>query len=103
VGDRSRGRFATPADSPLHDQSPYQGLHVRRGSLGFAPCSRTIFCPPVPNLSVTIRNCCIAVRPRRPRSRREAVELVGLGLVSPARTFAPESPDGVVQDKEKAS
>jgi hypothetical protein len=35
VGDRSRGRFATPADFPLHDSSPYRGLHVRRERLGF--------------------------------------------------------------------
>jgi hypothetical protein len=35
VGDRSRARFATPADSPRHDGTPYRGLHVRRESLGF--------------------------------------------------------------------
>ena len=35
VGDRSRGRFATPAGFPLHDGTPYRGLHVRRESLGF--------------------------------------------------------------------
>jgi hypothetical protein len=29
VGDRSRGRYATPADSPRHDGTPYRGLHVR--------------------------------------------------------------------------
>jgi hypothetical protein len=35
VGDRSRGRYATPADSPLHDGTPYRGLRVRRWGLGF--------------------------------------------------------------------
>ena len=60
-GDGSRGRFATPADFPPQDCSPYQGLHVRRVSLGFAHRSRTIFCRPVPNRAVAIRNCFIAV------------------------------------------
>jgi hypothetical protein len=41
VGDRSRGRFATPADSPLHDCSAYSHAHARRESLGFVPRSRT--------------------------------------------------------------
>ena len=36
VGDRSRGRYATPADSPRHDGTPYRGLRVRRWGLGFA-------------------------------------------------------------------
>jgi hypothetical protein len=44
VGDRSRGRFATPADSPLQDCSPYSHVHVRRGSLGFVHRSRAILC-----------------------------------------------------------
>jgi hypothetical protein len=60
--DRSRGRFATPADFPLHDCSPYRGLHVRRTSLGFVPRSRTVFYRPVSNPNVTIRNFCFAVR-----------------------------------------
>jgi hypothetical protein len=30
----SRGRFATPADFPLRDCSPYLGQHVRRESVG---------------------------------------------------------------------
>jgi hypothetical protein len=46
------GRFATPADSPRHECSPNRGLHARRERLGFV---RTLFCRPVPNLSVTIR------------------------------------------------
>jgi hypothetical protein len=39
---RSRGRFATPADSPHQDCSAYRGLHVRRESLGFVHRSRAI-------------------------------------------------------------
>jgi hypothetical protein len=37
---RSRGRYATPADIPLHDGSPYSHVHVRRVSLGFVHRSR---------------------------------------------------------------
>jgi hypothetical protein len=33
VGDRSRGRFATPADFPRRDCSPCEGLHARRECL----------------------------------------------------------------------
>jgi hypothetical protein len=46
VGDRSRGRFATPADSPLQDCSPYSQVHVRRESLGFVHRSRTLYLSP---------------------------------------------------------
>jgi hypothetical protein len=56
VGDRSRGRYATPADSPRHDCTPYRGLRARRWGLGFVHRSRTIFCRAVPNLRVTIGN-----------------------------------------------
>ena len=62
MGDRSRGRFATPADFPLQDCSHYRGLHVRRESLGFVHRSRAIYCRPVPNLDLTIRTLFIAVR-----------------------------------------
>jgi hypothetical protein len=61
VGDRSRDRFATPADFPGHDCSPYRGIHARRERLGFVYRSRTLFYRPVPNLSSPIRNFCIAV------------------------------------------
>jgi hypothetical protein len=50
--DRSRGDYATPADSPLHDGTPYRGLHVRRWGLGFVRHSRTILCRAVPNLAL---------------------------------------------------
>jgi hypothetical protein len=33
-GDRSRGRYATPADFPRRGGTPHQGLHVRRWGLG---------------------------------------------------------------------
>jgi hypothetical protein len=46
--DRSRGCFATPADFPLHECSPYSHVHARRESLGFVHRSRAIFCRPVP-------------------------------------------------------
>ena len=49
MGDRSRGRFPTPADLPLRECSPYSHVHVRRERLGFVHHSRTIFCRPVPN------------------------------------------------------
>jgi hypothetical protein len=54
---RSRGVFATSADSPRHDGTLYRGLHVRRECLGFVHHSNIIFCRPVPNPTVTIRNC----------------------------------------------
>jgi hypothetical protein len=41
--------FATPADLPRHDCSPYSHEHVRRERLGVVPRSRTISCRPVPN------------------------------------------------------
>jgi hypothetical protein len=58
----SRDRVATPADFPLHDCSPYRGLHARRGSLGGVPRSRAIFCRPVPKPIRAIRNFPIAVQ-----------------------------------------
>jgi hypothetical protein len=61
VGDRSRGRFATPADFPRDDGTPYRKLHVRRWGLGFVHHSRAILCRPVPYLTVAIRNFFIAV------------------------------------------
>jgi hypothetical protein len=48
VGDRSRGRFATPADLPLQYCSPYSHVRLHRGSLGFVHRPRSIFCRPVP-------------------------------------------------------
>jgi hypothetical protein len=67
VGDRSRGRFATPAQFPLHDCSPYSHVHARREILGFVPRSRTICCRPVPNPNPLRFNIVIAVHPADPR------------------------------------
>jgi hypothetical protein len=61
VGGRSRGCFATPADSPAHDCSAYSHAHVRRERLRFVHRSRTLLLSPLANLRVTIRNFCIAI------------------------------------------
>jgi hypothetical protein len=50
-GVAPRGRFATPADFPLHDGTPHRGLRVRRWVLGFVHRSRPILNRAVPNLS----------------------------------------------------
>jgi hypothetical protein len=55
VGDRPRGRYATPADFPLHGATPYRGLRVRRWGLGFVHHSRAILCRAVPNPSLLRR------------------------------------------------
>jgi hypothetical protein len=65
VGDRSRGSYATPADFLRHDGTPYRGLRARRWGLGFVHRSRAILCRAVPNLSIMIRNLCIALRRAR--------------------------------------
>ena len=50
VGEMSsrapRGRFATPAQPPLHDCSPYRGQHERRESVGAVPRSRSLSAAP---------------------------------------------------------
>jgi hypothetical protein len=56
VGDRSRGRYATPAGFPRQDSSPYSHARVSRASLGFVRRSSTGFCRPVPNPNISIRN-----------------------------------------------
>jgi hypothetical protein len=61
VGNRSRGRYATPAGFPRHDGTPYWGLRIRQWGLGVVHRSRAIFCRAVPNPNDTIRNFCIAV------------------------------------------
>jgi hypothetical protein len=42
----SRGRFATPANLPLHDRFPYSHVHACRGRLGFVHRSRTFYLSP---------------------------------------------------------
>jgi hypothetical protein len=56
----SRGRDAAPADSPLHDGTPYRRLRVRRWGLSIVQGPFSV--APCPNPKVTIRNCCIAVQ-----------------------------------------
>jgi hypothetical protein len=65
AGDRSRGRFATPADFPLHDGTPYRDyaydvgvwdLSIIQGPFSVLPCQTL----------VTIRNCFVAVPPSAP-------------------------------------
>jgi hypothetical protein len=69
VGDRSRGRFATPADCPLHAGTPYRGLHVVPLIAGYTCDVGFGICPSYKdhslsrraNPSVTILNFFIAV------------------------------------------
>jgi hypothetical protein len=59
VGGRSRGRFPTPATSTRWYPVP----GATRTTLGFGIVNHSsIFCRAVPNLRVTSRNFCIAVR-----------------------------------------
>jgi hypothetical protein len=67
----SRGRLVTPTDFPRHDCSSYSHAYVRRERLGSVPRSRTIFCHPVPNLSVPIRNFRITVHINRRTAERK--------------------------------
>jgi hypothetical protein len=52
----AHGPYATPADFPPHDGTPYRELRARRRGLGFVHHSRT-----VPNPKVTIFKLCTAV------------------------------------------
>ena len=55
VGDRSRVRFLTPADSPLHDCSPCSHVHARRESFGIRPS----FAPHAnPNVAIRLLRRC---------------------------------------------
>jgi hypothetical protein len=60
VGDRSRGRFATPADFPQLDCSPCSHVHVRRERLGVVHQDHFMSPRAKPLTSVTIRNFSIA-------------------------------------------
>jgi hypothetical protein len=61
-GDRSRGRFATPADFPLRDCRPYSHVNVRCERLGFVRIVQGPFSV-APRKSVTIHHFPSAVRP----------------------------------------
>jgi hypothetical protein len=80
VGDRSRGRFATPADSPQHD-SPCPHVYVRRERLGFVHRSWTLFCRPMRNLSVTIRSFLLALVSHWPLCLDRRVGIPGEPLI----------------------
>ena len=67
---------ATPADFRFPGECGlYSHVRVRCESLGFVPRSRAIFSRPVPNLSVAIRNFCIAALPT-PSSRGSDMRLL---------------------------
>jgi hypothetical protein len=70
----SRGRFATPADSPRHDCASYRELRVRRWGLGFVHHYRTLFCRAVPNLndSQLLHRCLGAGRATPPAAAHAA-------------------------------
>jgi energy-coupling factor transporter ATP-binding protein EcfA2 len=56
--DRSRGRFATPADFPRHDCSPYSHVHVRRESVGCVHRSGGhSLSPPCQSLTIRFATC----------------------------------------------
>jgi hypothetical protein len=94
-GGESHEAYATPADLPLHDGTPYRGLHVRRWGLGFVHRSRTILCHAVPNLIVTIRNFCIAVqRPSGPRNVPGRFSLIIIRSAAHTQVLGPERREG---------
>jgi hypothetical protein len=82
VGDRSRGRFATHADSPRHDGTPYRGyaydvgvwdLSIMQGPFAVAPCQTlkgydSHFCTALPHPPTAhapeLSQLCIARRGR---------------------------------------
>jgi hypothetical protein len=66
VGDRSRGRHATSADSPLHDGTPYRGLRVRRWGFRFVHRQGPFSVAPCQTLA--IRNFCVAAGDRHVRA-----------------------------------
>jgi hypothetical protein len=60
----AHGGFTRRPPIALDTMVPRTGGYTRRWGLGFVHHSRAIFCRAVPNLSVTIRNFCIAVTHR---------------------------------------
>ena len=48
-GDRSRGRYATPVDFPLHDGTFIRGYAYDDGVWDLSIVQGSIFCRPVPN------------------------------------------------------
>jgi hypothetical protein len=88
VGDRSRGRFATPADFPPHDCSPYSPVHVQQ-SLGFVPRSRAIICrAPCQTLALRFATASLYTERFRPTRRKR----VGLPTRGNPKTLSCSSP-----------
>jgi hypothetical protein len=92
VGDRSRGRYATPAGFP--SARLYFVPGATRTTLGFFHRSRTILCRPVPNFSVTIRNLCIAVAQPQPPRSEPGSQLEGLQSARGAEQMLGTPADG---------
>jgi hypothetical protein len=88
--DRSRGRYATPADFPLHDGTPYRGQRVRRWGLGFVHRSRTIFCRAVPNRRIrSFFHRCTRAAGGLTRHGRALPRSTQLGVLAPAPSASP--------------
>jgi hypothetical protein len=92
----SRGRFATPADFPLHACSPYSHVHVRRERFGFLPRSRTFLCSPVPNrrvsyATVTIRSFLVG-ESAESRRRAPGAEFSYCGISKPPQACSETYP-----------
>jgi hypothetical protein len=101
VGGRSRGRFATPADFPQHDCSPYRrktyaanvwDLSIVQGPFSVAPCQTlaNVRFANFPSLQSTTTHAHPPSRPARgvPRRRRVAAPTDAHGLwVSPPLTL----------------
>jgi hypothetical protein len=74
VGDRSRARFATPADFPRHGCSPYSQVHVRRERSGLSIVRGPFSVVPCQTLIVTSHNFSIHLSTRpTSEARRDAV------------------------------
>jgi hypothetical protein len=91
---RSRGRFATPADYPLHDGSPSREPHVRRGNLGVV-LVRSILSPRAYHTSALSRTltcvpCGLCVVQHGKGNRQEYPDHV----IQAVRNLYPD-PDGV--------
>jgi hypothetical protein len=89
IGPRGRGRFAIPAECPLHDCSPCRGLHVPRERLGFVHRSRSFSASPQMG-PIRKHNQCPPARPvRATRSHRSPLPPHGprrdAGAVAAAR------------------
>jgi hypothetical protein len=93
VGDRSRGRFATPADFPLHVGTSYDvgvwDLSIIHRPFSVAPCQ---------TLSITIRNFfCIAVRQAEAQRHEHKDMVERIVHVPHGDRWATNSRDGTIK------